>query len=358
MDNKIDDKFILQATRELINTLGVKQPIREVEIIEDVSLGKIQKAIEQIANYLGLPVRINISFVPKGYNPSRKSGFESSQLSRTDSQGRGLNAIVAQVSIPKNMPLYGTRELDNFPINVVIGEDFKEEPMAFMAIMAHELSHLVLYSLWHKEKENEFYTDLTAMVLGFNEVMAKGRKVVTETRTGNVVQTLTTTYGYLSDKQFELAQGEICGVLETATTLANQHSKNVRRCKSQMSSFIKNCSRFNRFLDYVDRNSSQKFKPADMQEIVRFHSGQYCEDLQSTLNFFWNKTNELDGKFSDLNHFTSELLKLLEDQIRVMDTLSYEMKMRNKLLQQDLKVLCRYVSLFFRIKTQLNLIRA
>jgi hypothetical protein len=237
MDNKIDDNYILQAAKELINTLGVKKPIQEIEIINHIRSGKIQEAIEQIARYLGLPVRINISFVPKGYKSSRKSGFESSQLSRTDSEGRGLNSIVAQVSIPKNMPLYGTRELDNLPINVVISEDCNKEPIAFMAIMAHELSHLVLYSLWHKEKENEFYTDLTAMVLGFNEVMAKGRKVVTQTRTGNVVQTLTITYGYLSDEQFVLAQGEIRGLLETATKLTNRHSKKVDMCKSQMSSF-------------------------------------------------------------------------------------------------------------------------
>jgi hypothetical protein len=118
----------------------------------------------------------------------------------------------------------------------------------------------------------------------------------------------------------------------------------------------KNCSKFSRFLDYVDRNSSQKFKPADIQEIVRFHSGQYCEDLQNALNFFGNQTHELDKKFSGLNHFTSELLKLLENQIRAIDALSDELKKRNKLLQQDAKVLCRYVSLFFRVKTQLNLI--
>jgi len=97
---------------------------------------------------------------------------------------------------------------------------------------------------------------------------------------------------------------------------------------------------------------------AGVRTDVETNSGQYCEDLQNALNFFGNQTNELDKKFSGLNHFTSELLKLLENQIRAMDALSDELKKRNKLLQQDTKVLCRYVSLFFRVKTQLNLIIA
>jgi Zn-dependent peptidase ImmA (M78 family) len=66
--------------------------------------------------------------------------------------------------------------LNNFPINVWISENCKDKPETFMTIMAHELSHVLLHSLRHKEMDNEIYTDITAILLGFSVVIKKRKK--------------------------------------------------------------------------------------------------------------------------------------------------------------------------------------
>ena len=83
-----------------------------------------------------------------------------------------------RILIPFNLPLYGSPKLANFPINIQLSEACTESPERFIAALAHELSHVVLYSTRFDEKENEIYTDLTAMILGFADFMKKGRKII------------------------------------------------------------------------------------------------------------------------------------------------------------------------------------
>ena len=182
MDSNIDNKYISNAIDELINVLGIKERIPLEIIRKPFHAGNIKGCIENIANYLGLPIIVNLSYVPAGYQQRNSgNGFESSALATTDHTSRGVKGITAQVSIPSYLPLYGTSGLQGFPISVKISDNCRRYPQTFVAVMAHELSHIVLHSLRHKEKDNEFYTDLTAMILGFSNVMRNGRKVI-ETR--------------------------------------------------------------------------------------------------------------------------------------------------------------------------------
>jgi hypothetical protein len=119
---------------------------------------------------------VNLSSVPN--QPNAGEGFSSTHLVKTDSKGRGVAAITAQVSIPSYLPFYGSAGMVNYPIRVQVRENCNEHPMTFVSVMAHELSHVVLHSMRHNERQNEFYTDLTAMMLGFSDVMKLGRKVL------------------------------------------------------------------------------------------------------------------------------------------------------------------------------------
>lgn len=67
--------------------------------------------------------------------------------------------------------------------------------------MAHELSHVLLYSLMHPQKDNEFYTDLVAMLLGLSQVIEKGRKIKKVRELGDMTETQIIIYGYLSDDE-------------------------------------------------------------------------------------------------------------------------------------------------------------
>ncbi len=98
---------------------------------------------------LGLPIRITLSYVSKEFRLGNTEGFRSSGLSRTDWTGRGVDGITAQVSIPDYLPLYGSVALAGYPISVRVSENCLERPETFLAIMAHELSHVLLRSLCH-----------------------------------------------------------------------------------------------------------------------------------------------------------------------------------------------------------------
>ena len=129
--------------------------------------------------------------------------------------------------------------------------------------MAHELSHIVLRSLWHKERNNEVYADLTAMILGFSRVMKKGRKIKETQPVGTrnhviysetVTKTLMTTYGYLSDDQFKLASDKIDGILKKyRTSCRDSKEKLMRRLtdyEKQILIYGRQLFKFGKFIDY------------------------------------------------------------------------------------------------------------
>ncbi len=92
-------------------------------------------------------------------------------------------------------PYFGTKSFENHRFELVIGETMKyESAEAFVYLVAHELSHIVLHSIRHRLKQSEIATDICAIILGYGDVMRKGRVLA-----GNVG------LGYLTDEQFEIA---------------------------------------------------------------------------------------------------------------------------------------------------------
>jgi len=121
----IDNNYISNAIKELVSLLGIKEEIPILPTHRFLDTRNVKLYIEYIANYLGLPVIINLSHVPANYQ-ARNAGnrFDSSSLAVTDDTGRGAQGITAQVSIPSDLPLYGTAALQGFPISVKISDNW------------------------------------------------------------------------------------------------------------------------------------------------------------------------------------------------------------------------------------------
>ena len=85
----VDNTYLNNAIQELVKLMGVKEDILPEIILNPLHSGDAKKSIEEIANYLGLPVVVNISYSSK---------FESSSLTKTDDSGHGVQSISAQVS--------------------------------------------------------------------------------------------------------------------------------------------------------------------------------------------------------------------------------------------------------------------
>ncbi|THD61986.1 MAG: hypothetical protein E7813_21385 [Bradyrhizobium sp.] len=73
------------------------------------------------------------------------------------------------IETPKRMPSYGTREFRNTRVIVNVRRDLVEtKPFGWVvAGFAHELSHVVLFSIGHPLQHEEKAVDLTAMILGY-----------------------------------------------------------------------------------------------------------------------------------------------------------------------------------------------
>jgi hypothetical protein len=167
--------------------------------------------VEAMARYFNLPIKIHLVYVAPGDTSGNQ--FKVGIWSRPDNSGHGRDGITAQVMIPTVLPLYGSDDLGSMTFTVKVSQSCVESPRVFVAIMAHELSHIVLNSLWYVGKDNEIKTDLTAMMLGFRDAMRDGRKLVKDetpfVTASNYRLTSTTTYGYLSDELFECAYKEV-----------------------------------------------------------------------------------------------------------------------------------------------------
>jgi len=351
MDSNIDNQYISNAIDELINLLGIKEEIPYEIILKHLRHGDIEEGIKKIANYLGLPIAINLSYVPARYlQRNTVHRFESSALAKTNHAGRGVEGIIAQVSIPSYLPLYGTSRLQGFPINVKVSDNCLEHPETFMAIMAHELSHIVLHSLQNKEKDNEFYTDLTAMILGFSKVMEIGRKVVETKNYVILTQTSTTTYGYLSDKQFYFAFNKISEIRKKNINLKKRLLKKLISYRKQVYSYKKELFRFKKFVEYLDKNQNKAIRKEDSPKIVLFHQLNYTDEFTSVIRSNEEKLKQINDFYVGLIHYTQQGLNSLRKFVEEIDTLISDLKGKFDLLNNDVNTLSKYVGISYKLK--------
>lgn len=351
MNSRRGNQYVSNAIDELISVLGIKERIPLETIGKPFHAGNIKGCIENIANYLGLPIVVNLSYVPAGYQQGNSGNrFESSALAATDRTGRGVEGITAQVSIPSYLPSYGTSGLRNFPISVKISDNCPKYPETFMAIMAHELSHILLHSLLHKEKDNEFYTDITALILGFSEVIGNGRKVVETKENFASVETHTTTYGYLSDEQFAFAHNKVNEILNKNIDSKRKLFIKLATCRKQLSSYKKELFRFKKFVEYLDKNQSKKIRSEDGAKIVAFHQLDYAERFTAVIRNNEGKLKEINDFCEGLSHYTVPRLNSLQKFDEAIDALISDLKREFDLLNNDVNTSRKYVGFIYKFK--------
>jgi len=364
--DEVDNKYIGNTIDSLLNSIGIKEPVDSWKILSLIRSNKVREATEEIATYLGLPVKINLSYVPEGYRPNNTDGFQSNHLVKTDWRGRGVSGITAQVSIPSNLPLYGTPSMVNFPVNMSVSENCSNNPMTLTSIIAHELSHIVLYSIMHKEKDNEFYTDLTAMILGFSRVMRVGREVVTTdsvTHEGllsnsTTATTQTTTYGYLSDNNSNFAYDKIEEILKKYRNNKDLLLKKIKTAEKELEKQKKDTVFFRNYLNYLDKNLPKKISQQDGIWIANFHQGDYTDEFNLSVKRTENEFKQFASLVNGLKHYTNyrfEEIKKAETKFleSVADTNSKHDQIRGAvmILKKYIPIIQRF-QIFLKIRSK------
>jgi uncharacterized protein YeeX (DUF496 family) len=247
----------------------------------------------------------------------------------------------------------------NYPINIRVSEDCADNPMTLVSVIAHEISHVLLYSLWHKEKENEFYTDLTAMMLGFADVMWSGRKIVkTNTFTdygflssSTTTTTRTTTYGYMSDENCRFALYKIEEILETYRGEKNKLVHKINGLEKKLRKQNIEILYFKKYLDYVDKHLKQKISQEDGHWIASFHQADYTEEFEFAMKSMGNEIKQFASFVRNLNHYTDysfEEIKKYEAKLRSIDV---DMNSKYDRVRGAVIILKKYVSIGYRIRS-------
>ena len=162
MENEISYDYLAELIEKIKNSLGVKEPISSKKLLSLIDNGEIKSAVKFIARQFGLPIDIIITVVHDDYRKQNSDNqFYSTDVTRSHEDDSSSEGIIAQVIIPNNLPIYSSPTLNNFPINVKISNQSTKNSDVFAMIMTHEISHILLYSLSHPQKENEFFTDIS-----------------------------------------------------------------------------------------------------------------------------------------------------------------------------------------------------
>ena len=355
MARDVSNKYIKRAISELSDTFGVREPISGDIMFESVRRGRIKEAVKMIANQLDLPINVEIKNISNDYKfQGDDNRFQSRDLVEIDKQGSKSESIAAQVLIPNNLPLYGS-SLEGYNIPVRVSENCSKHPKAFTMIMAHELSHILMHSIKHKEKDNEIYTDLTAMLLGFKNVFRKGRKITetdtSYTATETIKSTTTTTYGYLDDSQFRFASRTINSLLQNKRKRKEKMMNKASKLEDLLLEFENKLWKFNRFLNFLVKNTSNKISASHSKKIAEFFRPGYREEFVKLLEKNKKKVNKIKKFGHGLEDYTKFKMRKIEEYSKKIDLDLKKIKKETQSIGENIKFISKYVNFSYKVKT-------
>lgn len=312
MVNTISLDYVKSAFQELENFFWIKESIYEKNIVKLIKNKKIVEAIKIIALQLGLNINIKLTYV-------KNSDFQTTQA--TIAHNNKYSTITAQVLIPSNIPIYWSKELEDYIFEVQINKSILKSPISFITIISHELSHILLHSLWHSFKESEVHTDITAIVLWFKDIFIKWRKIqktyyspwlsifwITINR--NIS---TQTFWYLSDYNFKYVCTEI-------DTIFRNYKWEIKLLQEMENTFINKINYLQKLqqtfiqkLNYLKKYPLKKLSLLDYQKIWFFLQESYLEQVNYKLTIYWKEKSNFLNKENILSHYTKTNLNSLKN---------------------------------------------
>jgi hypothetical protein len=355
MVDGITNQYIENAIRELDNFFGIKEPFSGENVYPLIESKHIKDGLRLISSQLGLPIDINIINVPKNYKKQRQNNrFHSTYVVKTDRSGSGNEGITAQAIIPGDLPTYGTSALNNYPINIKISENFDKYPTTFTMIVAHELTHVLFYSLNHPQKDNEIYTDLNAMMQGFLNIFRDGRKITDVERISSfaatTTETTTTTFGYLSDEQFNFAFNKIEKMLEEKRNKKRLLEEEISKTSRMVKEYKEALSSYNNYLGYLTKNTHIKISGEDGKKMVMFFQPEYTEKIIFPVKECTEKQEKAEKYLERISHYTTETLKQITKYIDEFEKYRYMLKQKTFSINADNKTMKKYTTRLYRIK--------
>ncbi len=338
------------AVDDLDAFFGVRGPIPAEPLVQLHKAGQAQQLVKTIGNLMGLPVEFRLSVASKDVR------FHGHYLVKTDRTGRGVEGIEAQVAIPADLPLYGSAELRRYPVKVIIGPGFNSgPPETAITILAHELSHVLLHSLRHPQRESEAFTDLVPLVLGFIEIVQRGRIVSSVSREAGASRTTTTTYGYLSDAEFSAAADRVESLLGERQCRRSKLLRDTERLRVSVTRSSGLLSRFVKLKERLD-NVRGHVRKSDAARVVAMHAPDFTRDIERTIRDALILTDLMASFAQSVAHYAKPELRELGEYEQMCAGAAARLDDLLLQLRLDVNVLTRNSGLGFRLAETLRTI--
>jgi hypothetical protein len=354
MFDRLGEDELVTALEEMIALLGVKEDVPCDDLVALLQTRNAEGCVQEIAARLELPICVNLSYVSKDFRPGDTDRFHSTALARTDWTGRGMEGITAQVFIPQDLPMFGTASLQGYPIRVRVSENCHAHPHAFVAIMVHELSHVLLASLRSSRKDSELHVDLVPILLGFRDVVRRGRKIVEVTTSGDTTTMHTTTYGYLTDSQFEFACNHVMRILERHQRDKRHLLGVVKRVRRRLGKAARHLSAFGDYFDYLDRRRPDRMRPEHARRLVDLHAQDHARQWEGRIEEIRRSTDAAEAFARRLIHYKPGAVEDFRAHARAVALASDELDRVAEAIAENKRILARYVGFLYRFQGALR----
>jgi hypothetical protein len=217
-------------------------------------------------------------------------------------------------------------------------------------MMAHELSHVLLASLWSPHKDSELHTDLVPIILGFRDVVRRGRKTVENTTSGNTTTTHTTTYGYLTDSQFECASNYVTGLLRRHANDKTRLLHVVETVHRKLRKATRSLATFRDYFRYLDIYPPERMRKEHAERVVQLHGKDFTLEWESRIMAVRKSMEVAEAFARPLNHYRTSAVEHLKTQIGVLEVTSEELDHVTEAITKDERILQKYVGFIYRLR--------
>jgi hypothetical protein len=246
--------------------------------------------------------------------------------------------------------MFGTSGLQGYPIQVRVSEHCHVHPDTFVAIMVHELSHVLLASLWSTRKDSELHTDLVPVILGFRDIVRRGRKAIESTTSGNTTTTQTTTFGYLTDSQFAFACDYVTGLLRHHSHDKKHLLTVVEQVQRKLGKATRSLATFRDYFKYLDIHPPERMRKAHADRVVQLHGQDYSLEWESRITAVRKRMEIAEAFARPLNHYWSSSVDQLKIHIRALEVASEEVDHITAAIIKDERMLQKYVGFTNRLR--------
>lgn len=350
----IDYKDVTDAIDNLVNCIGVKPDISSSEMLALLKRGEHAKCAQLIATHLGLPIKTDIHIV-------RNSADFPSHSTEMLRYGDKTGLIAAQVAIPGSLPMLGKEALKGYVIDVFVSRRCCDHPYTFIALLAHELSHILLTSISSRYRTSELHVDLTPLLLGFCNITKRGRITEEKETQLTFLETITTTrtfkYGYLSDDLFSVACSYRNEILRSFIGQKLKYLKNINVFKYIISDLRIKLQEYRASFLQLDSKLPKKMDPKSALRLVHLHAIDETVCLEKQINEADFKNSDLYNSTINIDHFCPTIMEKIGRKYVEVKNLIDNLSSVDKQLSLDIKMIRHNLGCFRRIVFWINPIR-